>query len=276
MNPEQYRDDELLRRWISGAITAPEEAELERRAAGDDGLREAFDALRNDADHDHQHRIAALLDRARPATSRRTLLPRYAAAAAILLLLGVATLLLPHYYAEEDAAAIAMDSSKEPPAPAPRRPLPPPPPPAPETTAEAVAPAPEVYESEEPRPQPQSAAKDPALPAEPAASVMARDAPVPARMEQSFRTTAVPPIDSTDNYRTLRTRIERERPADLSPATVEVNFLRHPDGSLSDFRFPPATAPAIERYIRRALVDSPWEPTDRTAPVRVYLKLRFE
>ncbi len=134
MPTERYRDDELLRRWISGAITAPEEAELERRAALDPALGEALTGLQQAPEADHQAHVTALVDRARPAAVvRRISYGGYAAAATVLVLLAVAALLLPRYLNEEPAT-VAMSEpivqekpledrspAPAPPAPAPRR-----------------------------------------------------------------------------------------------------------------------------------------------------------
>ncbi len=134
MPTETYRDDELLRRWISGAITAPEEAELERRAERDPGLGEALAGLRQAPELDHQARVAAMVGRARPAAVvRRLPYLRFAAAAAVLVLLAVAALLLPRYL-DEAPTTVAMTApivregppedlspAPAPPAPAPRR-----------------------------------------------------------------------------------------------------------------------------------------------------------
>ena len=100
--------EELLRRYVDGSLTAPQEAELERRARTDEGLREALDALMQQPEADHAARIAAMIGRSRPVAARRSLFRRYAAAATVLVLLGVAALLLPRYFAEAEAP-IAMD-----------------------------------------------------------------------------------------------------------------------------------------------------------------------
>ncbi|MBB4080058.1 hypothetical protein GGR28_002688 [Lewinella aquimaris] len=277
MTPEQNRSEELLRRWISGAITAPEEAELERRASGDDGLREAFEALRDLPEADHHARIEAMVARGQPAQGqRRKLFPRYAAAAATLLLLGIATLLLPHYYAEEETAAIAMESApvteepSSPPtftAPAPRRPpevaeaVDPIPPQAEVTQAEKTAPQTSFNESREMDLVDQDSA-------EPVIAAASRRGL--SRVADEFR------ARPAEGYPTLRERIVTERPDDLPTGEVRVEFLVNPDGSLSDLRFPDEPGEPTVNYVTKALVESTWESLDRSGPVRVYLTLQFE
>ncbi|WP_116126038.1 carboxypeptidase regulatory-like domain-containing protein [Lewinella sp. IMCC34183] len=128
MPTDAYRDDELLRRWISGELTAPEEAELERRATRDPDLREALDGLSSAPETDHGARVAAMVERVRPtAAVRRIPYARYAAAATGLVLLAVAVLLLPRYFGESEST-LAMTEAQEieptPPAPAPASPAP--------------------------------------------------------------------------------------------------------------------------------------------------------
>ena len=111
MTPTDYRDEELLERWISGELTAPEEAELERRAARDPELAAAYTALLAAPEADHASHLAAMRRRARPAAARRALLPRYAAAAAAVLLLGLAVAFLPRLLAPREAD-LAMERSE--------------------------------------------------------------------------------------------------------------------------------------------------------------------
>ena len=147
MTPTEYRDEELLDRWISGELTAPEEAELERRAGQDDELARVYAALRAAPEVDHADHLAAMRRRARPAAARRSLIPRYAAAAAAVVLLGLAVVLLPRLFSPQKTE-IAMErtestlptpatDSRETAAPA-SSPTTPPPPPA----AQSSAPAP--------------------------------------------------------------------------------------------------------------------------------------
>ena len=119
MPTKDYRDDELLRRWISGAITAPEEAELERRARLDEGLQEALSALQTDPETDHLTRVSSMLTKARVTPAARTAKlppqrrrPRYftyAIAASVLMLLGLSVWLLPDYFSASSEAEIALD-----------------------------------------------------------------------------------------------------------------------------------------------------------------------
>ncbi|CAH1002353.1 hypothetical protein LEM8419_03260 [Neolewinella maritima] len=113
MPTDDTRSDYLLRRWISGALTAPEEAELERRATTEPGLQDALDGLRTAPEADHQARITRMLERAESGvrTSRRSIsrYTTFAIAASIAMLLGVSVWLLPDYFAAEAEAEIAMD-----------------------------------------------------------------------------------------------------------------------------------------------------------------------
>ncbi|PPK85484.1 carboxypeptidase family protein [Neolewinella xylanilytica] len=134
MLPTEYRDEELLHRWISGAITAPEEAELERRAAADPALHEALSGYQATPEEDHVARVSAMTARGRPTAARPTLFARYAAAATVLVLLGIAALLLPRYF-DAPEPAIAMERTQptlpDRPAASPENTAPAPPPPAP-------------------------------------------------------------------------------------------------------------------------------------------------
>ena len=97
-------------------MTAPEEAELERRARTDPDLREAWEGLQAHVADDHAPHLARMVARARPTATRRTLFRRYAAAATVLVLLGIAVLLLPRYFtgAEEAPLAMETDAAEEP------------------------------------------------------------------------------------------------------------------------------------------------------------------
>jgi len=103
--------NELLDRYLSGAITAPQEAELERRAASDPVLADALAGAQGFPEEDHAARVSSMLSRARtqavPERSRRVQgkdkrakvrpLSRYAAAAAVVLLIVAALVLLPEF-----------------------------------------------------------------------------------------------------------------------------------------------------------------------------------
>ena len=152
MSTESLSTEQLLRRYVSGALTAPEEAELERRATTDEGLREALFGYRQSPAQDHQTHIVAMVQRAQPAAVRRPLM-RYAAAATILVLLGIATLSLPRYFNRPEEVAMEpppVESQELPPA-RPAEPLTAPPPantaPAPRRPNEA----PTVTSAEPPR-----------------------------------------------------------------------------------------------------------------------------
>ncbi|WP_116106849.1 carboxypeptidase-like regulatory domain-containing protein [Lewinella sp. IMCC34191] len=152
MLPNEYRDQELLHRWISGAITAPEEAELERRARTDPELREALAGLEEYPAEDHAAHVRSMNGRVKPSASRRSLFSRYAAAASILVLLGIAILVLPRYFGEPDAP-VAMERESPAPSPTPKSTLPAPPPPSPAAEAdEAVTASRKVTPESEPEP----------------------------------------------------------------------------------------------------------------------------
>ncbi len=96
MSPNKRSTDNLLRRYLNGALTAPEEAELERRARTDEPLAEAMRGLQSHPEADHASRVARMLQgaqaqvpgkvggaRVRPL---RRNYARFAAAASVLLL----------------------------------------------------------------------------------------------------------------------------------------------------------------------------------------------
>ena len=127
MPTKDHQSEDLLRRWISGAITAPEEAELERRAHREPELQEALAGLQTAPEVDHQAHIAKMMARvqAGPKVVPRTR-PRYttyAIAASVAMLLGLSVWLLPQYFAANDEAEIALDRRAPVPA-APPSPLP--------------------------------------------------------------------------------------------------------------------------------------------------------
>ena len=65
MSPNQFTTDQLLRRYFSGDLTAPQEAELERRALTDPVLAEALGGLYEKPAVDHAARVSSMLERAR-------------------------------------------------------------------------------------------------------------------------------------------------------------------------------------------------------------------
>lgn len=108
-------DNELLDRYISGAITAPQEAELERRALSDPVLTAALSGLSAFPEEDHAGRVAAMMKGARPQVrgavkeARVRSLGRYGAAAAVALLVVAAIFLLPRFTGN-GAGELAMES----------------------------------------------------------------------------------------------------------------------------------------------------------------------
>ncbi|MEM1356636.1 MAG: hypothetical protein AAGF89_00450 [Bacteroidota bacterium] len=120
----KYQDTaELLRRYLNGAITAPEEAELERRAQTDEVLAEALLGLRAMPEADHTARVAWMRMGARrqvvtkpaervqgkdkknrPESFRRV----FYAAAAMVALLVIAVFLLPQF-TSSSAGDLAME-----------------------------------------------------------------------------------------------------------------------------------------------------------------------
>ena len=130
-------------------MTAPEEAELERRARTDAALREAWAGLQDHSVEDHAPRLDRMLARARPVATRRSLFRRYAAAATVLVLLGIAALLLPRYFTEAGQAPIAMELESVEDA-APPETVRSPAPPAPKSTEPATLSVPSDAASPEP------------------------------------------------------------------------------------------------------------------------------
>jgi len=158
---------ELLRRYLSGAITAPEEAELERLARTDETLRDAMQGLQSAPEEDHLVRVERLKARVRQqaehgastqvqgtvkgnvtkpegAVVRPIQRYRYYAAAAVMLLLVSAVFLLPRLQEEAFATDVAMKTESVQEAPAPE--------PSPtvelDQVAEAEAPTPLAAENE--------------------------------------------------------------------------------------------------------------------------------
>ena len=154
MQTKDYHDEELLHRWTTGELTAPEEAELERRSQQDAGLLQAWSALRATPAEDHGGRVRRMVARSanrrgEPAVPRtRRFRPRYvtyAVAASLAMLLGLSVWLLPDYLSTDSEVDLAMDRSapRPPVATAPLPTLPPPaaPPPSSSSPAPAVAPS---------------------------------------------------------------------------------------------------------------------------------------
>ena len=133
---------ELLRRYLSGAITAPEEAELERLARTDETLRDAMQGLQSAPEEDHLARVERMKARVRQqvrqgaqtqvqgqvkgsegpaggAVVRPIQRYRYYAAAAVLLLLVSAIFLLPRFQEAAFSSDVAMKTESVQEAPAP-------------------------------------------------------------------------------------------------------------------------------------------------------------
>ncbi|MFK8163405.1 MAG: carboxypeptidase-like regulatory domain-containing protein [Lewinella sp.] len=107
----------LLRRYLTGAITAPEEAELERRAQTDDALAEAMRGLQAAPEEDHAARVSRMVSAARKqgstdarVVSKRPNRYRWAAAAGILLLLVSSLFFLPTLL-DSNTGDLAMESA---------------------------------------------------------------------------------------------------------------------------------------------------------------------
>lgn len=119
--PTKLSDNDLLDRYISGNITAPQEAELEQRALTDPVLADAMAGLMAFPEADHEAGVTAMLNRARTQVrgggkeARVRPLSRYAAVAAVLLLIATAIFLLPQFGTER-AGDLAMKTEAAPPA----------------------------------------------------------------------------------------------------------------------------------------------------------------
>ena len=139
--PTNLPDHELLRRYLTGAITAPEEADLERRARTDETLAAALAGLQARPEADHAARVRNMLKRARPVASQqqgaRPQVPtgdkkakvvpaggrayvRYAAAAAVLLLIAASLFLLPDLLNPTASEDLAVSTPPPPTATTPR------------------------------------------------------------------------------------------------------------------------------------------------------------
>ncbi len=109
MSANNISTNELLDRYVNGSITAPQEAELERRAAEDPVLAEALEGLSAFPEAAHEARVEQMVARTQAAVpntfggqgkvrqGRVRPLGRLMAAASILLLLAVAIFLLPRF-----------------------------------------------------------------------------------------------------------------------------------------------------------------------------------
>lgn len=123
MSPNKRSTSNLLRRYLNGALTAPEEAELERRALTDESLAEAMRGLRTHPETDHEARVARMLQGARSQVqgevegARVRTLPRnyarFAAAASIVLLFVACSLWFLPQWIEMDPGDMAMKTRSE-------------------------------------------------------------------------------------------------------------------------------------------------------------------
>ena len=122
--------NQLLRRYLNGALTAPEEAELERRALTDEPLAEAMRGLQSAPAEDHLARVARMTAGARQAAktsgqgagTRKVSgrgSARWLAAATILLLLVAGSVFFLPGLLEGPTEELAMKTEIAPPAAAP-------------------------------------------------------------------------------------------------------------------------------------------------------------
>jgi hypothetical protein len=123
VSPNKRSTDNLLRRYLNGALTAPEEAELERRALTDEPLAEAMRGLQAHPEADHEAHVGRMLQRARSQVqgkvgrtqlrARRRNYARFAAAASVLLLfVSGAVWFLPQWI-EMDPGDMGMRAPRE-------------------------------------------------------------------------------------------------------------------------------------------------------------------
>lgn len=131
MSAKNIPTNELLDRYISGAITAPQEAEMERRAASDPVLADALAGLMDFPEEDHAVNVEAMMAgvlkkvQAGPQVQGKVKeakvrpLGRYLAAASVLLLLTVAVFLLPQFNNSSEELAMKTEAPASAPAPAP-------------------------------------------------------------------------------------------------------------------------------------------------------------
>lgn len=233
----------LLRRYLTGAITAPEEAELERRARADEPLAEALRGLRSVPEEDHAARVSNLLAAARqqgqtvaevvPTRPNRY---RWAAAAAVLLLVVSSLFILPALL-DRNAGDLAMTSAPQ------REEAPPVAKPQPEIApAEPVTAAPE--EDASPAPAPSSSASDP----RPRPENESKDAPKVTASAEERRAAARDQAAEESRRETARKKEQRKQTA--PPPGFEAEML---DEEMADEapapaatrRIPPAPAPAV-------------------------------
>jgi len=118
--------NQLLRRYLNGALTAPEEAELERRALTDQPLAEAMRGLQSAPAEDHLARVARMTAGARQAAKKSGRgigtskasgrgSARWLAAATLLLLLVAGSLFFLPGLLERPTEELAMTKEAAPP-----------------------------------------------------------------------------------------------------------------------------------------------------------------
>lgn len=104
----------LLRRYLNGAITAPEEAELEQRAQNDPALADAMLGIQAVPEADHTARVARMTAHARRAAKPNTLRKAgqsrtyWATAAAVLLIFVSSALIFQPNWLERGPGDLAM------------------------------------------------------------------------------------------------------------------------------------------------------------------------
>lgn len=158
--PEHHptpRAAHLLHKYLSGDISKDEEAELDRLAMKDAGLKEALEGLREVPEAEHDEAVRRVRARLRP-VARRRLRPGAIAAAAVAAGLALAAALWMQK-GSESASELAMESTKSategapPPAAAPL------PAPAPQSAQLEEAPAPLAAPPPVARPEPREEKK---------------------------------------------------------------------------------------------------------------------
>lgn len=280
--------NELLDRYLSGAITAPQEAELERRAASDPVLAEALAGLQGVPEEDHAARVSSMLSRARSQGQGKDKkakirpLGRYAAAAAVALLVVAALFMLPEFTGSTsgDLALQTEAPANDPnPSPEPRaRSVPVPeavpedvvaggaddqrsepsvvsvPPPVP--SSPSPDPSVSVRDRQRPRPEPQveeaavPAADEPAMEEE---VEMATEAPAPAMAESS----APPPPPVTP---IAREQARREAAEIARREAEKAAARRRTRGDSGNFNAPVAPAASRATYITGRITNDNGEP----------------
>jgi hypothetical protein len=248
------RTDDLLRRYLSGAITAPEEAELERRAREDATLAEAMQGLRAFPEEDHAQRVRSMLAgvgqsqaTAAGTTVSRLIWQRWSVAAGFLLLLGAAVFFLPKAF-NSAGESVAMEAA-----------------PAPQEDAEiSVAPSPELEIAAETLPEDLAADPDARDQRAAASNREPERATVPTATTENQIEAAEELAEGTPNLPTPVTT-SPSPPPPPPPAPVEAVAMEEEiaEVEMAD-EAPPAPSVAMGR---KAEVDTPTDVRSRrTAP----------